>query len=271
MRLKKKTEMVEKRIKMEHMDMDYVVFGSGKENLIIVPGLSDSLTPVSQTGVMLYRQLKEFTSAFRIYIFSRKKDLPPGFSTRDMADDLYRALESLGLTHYSLLGLSQGGMIAQFFAIDHSHALKKTIIAVSLSKPTDTSQKTFNRWHMLSMQGEYTKLIIDTVRKSYPSGNCSWFRQIKAFLGTFGRSKSLNRFIIQSEACMNHNSHEELHRIKTPTLIIGGMKDEIVGHKAAAEMAEHIPGSVLKEYPYLGHDPLNHSEVIKDIYRFLIE
>jgi len=271
MGIKSKTDRVEKSIKINHMDMDYVVFGSGEENLIIIPGLDDSLTPVWQTSRMLYRQLKNFTSSFRIYVFARKKDLPPGFTTRDMADDLYQALESLGLTNYSLFGLSQGGMIAQYFAIDHSHALRKLIIAVSLSKPTDTSQKTFERWHRMSVQGDYTKLIVDTVRKSCPSGKCSWFRKVTSFFGAFGRSKSLNQFIIQSEACMNHHSHEELHRIKTPTLIIGGMKDEIVGHKAASEMAENIPDSVLKEYQYMGHDPLNHKEVIKDIYRFLNE
>ena len=69
---------------------------------------------------------------------------------------------------------------------------------------------------------------------------------------------------------MNHNSHEELHRIKTPTMIIGGMKDVIVGPRAAAEIAANIPNSILKEYENLGHDPLNHNDVIKDIYHFLI-
>ena len=262
--------MVEKSIKINDIDMNYVAFGNGKENLIIVPGLSDSLTPISQMGMTLYKQLKEFTSTFRIYVFARRKNLPPDFTTRNMADDLYPVLESLSLDNYSMLGLSQGGMIAQCFAINDPHSLKKLIIAVSLSKPNNTSKQVFERWHTLSVQGAYKKLIVDTVKKTCPSGSCKYFKYLVAFLKTLGKSKSLKGFIIQTEACMNHNSHEELHRIKTPTMIIGGMKDVIVGPRAAAEIAANIPNSILKEYENLGHDPLNHNDVIKDIYHFLI-
>jgi len=44
----------------------------------------------------------------------------------------------------------------------------------------------------------------------------------------------------------------------------------IVGPRAAAEIASKISNAILKEYGNLGHDPLNHKDVIKDIYHFLI-
>lgn len=54
-------------------------------------------------------------------------------------------------------------------------------------------------------------------------------------------------------ACLTHNSYDELDKIKCPTLIIGGMKDRIVTGRASVEIAEKIPGSRLFIYGELGH------------------
>lgn len=261
--------MEEKNIKIDSTNMGYVVFGKGKETLIIVPGLNESLIPIRKLATLLQKQLKDFTSRFRIFVFSRRENLPPGFSTRDMADDLYRTLSILEFESYSMLGLSQGGMISQYFAIDHSQSLKKLIIAVSLSKPNTTSKEVFENWHQLAIQGKYSALIRDTFKKTCPSGYCEWFKLLSNQLAFFGSPSSLTRFIIQLEACINHNSHLELERIKTPTMIIGGMKDVTVGKQAASLMVEKIPFAILKEYHSLGHDPLSHQAVLNDLYHFL--
>ena len=42
--------------------------------------------------------------------------MPEGYSIRDMADDQVRALKLLEIDQICLLGVSQGGMIAQYMA-----------------------------------------------------------------------------------------------------------------------------------------------------------
>lgn len=52
-----------------------------------------------------------------------------------------------------------------------------------------------------------------------------------------GRPESLDRFIIQAHACLNHNAYKELNRISCPTLVIGGDSDKVVGENTSEEMA----------------------------------
>ena len=50
---------------------------------------------------------------FTVYMFSRKNDMPEGYIIRDMADDNGLAMKGLGIEQTCVLGVSQGGMIAQ--------------------------------------------------------------------------------------------------------------------------------------------------------------
>lgn len=59
-----------------------------------------------------------------MYAFSRADELRPGVTTRDMANDLSEAMGLLGLDHACILGESQGGMIAQWLAIDHPECVE---------------------------------------------------------------------------------------------------------------------------------------------------
>ena len=48
-----------------------------------------------------------------------------------MADDQAAAMQILGIDKASVLGVSQGGMIAQYLAIDHPGMVEKLILAVT--------------------------------------------------------------------------------------------------------------------------------------------
>ncbi|MGN0250788.1 MAG: alpha/beta fold hydrolase [Oliverpabstia sp.] len=60
-----------------------------------------------------------YANDYKVFIFSRKNDLEEGYSTRDMARDQAEAMKMLGIKSANILGISQGGMIAQYLAIDY--------------------------------------------------------------------------------------------------------------------------------------------------------
>lgn len=54
-------------------------------------------------------------------------DIPENYSTRDMAEDQAKAMKALGIANANVMGVSQGGMIAQYLAIDHPELVRKLI------------------------------------------------------------------------------------------------------------------------------------------------
>ena len=99
--------------------MDYICFGTGKRILVMLPGLGDGLRTVKGTAVPLAFAYREFCKDFTVYAFSRKNELPEGYTTRDMAKDQAEAMGQLGIPKADILGVSMGGMIAQHLAIDY--------------------------------------------------------------------------------------------------------------------------------------------------------
>ena len=63
----------------------------------------------------------------------------------------------------------------------------------------------------------------------------------------------ISRFIIQANACTQHNTYNELDRIRCETLVIGGDSDKVVGKNSSEEIAEKIPTSKLVIFKGLGH------------------
>ena len=240
-------------VTLDGTDMDYISFGNGSDILIMLPGLGDGLTTVrgmAKTMAIVYRM---YAADYKVYLFSRKNHLTEGYSTRDMAKDQARAMEILGITKANILGISQGGMIAQYLAIDYPHLVEKLVLAVTLSKQNKNTQLVVENWISLAEQKNYKELIIDTAEKSYTGKYLKKYRLLYPVLGKIGKPKDFSRFLIQAASCIQHDAYQELEKIICPALIIGGDDDKIVGAASSVELAGKIKDSELHIYPGLGH------------------
>lgn len=234
-------------------DMNYVSFGNGEKILIMLPGLGDGLSTVKGKSFILATTYKIYARRYTVYIFSRKNHLPKTYSTRQMAKDQAEAMKALGISKASVLGISQGGMIAQYLAIDYPDLIEKLILAVTSPQASKTTQKVVGNWIDIAKKGNYKALMIDTAEKSYSEHYIKKYKILYPLLGKIGKPKSFDRFLIQANSCMQHNSYMELEKIICPTLIIGGGCDKIVGIDAASMLANKIKGSELFIYKDLGH------------------
>lgn len=248
-------------VRIDDTEMDYVTFGMGKENLVMIPGLGDGLTTVKGMAAIMAFTYKIFAKTYKVYIFSRKNNLGKEmqrssqsiYSTREMAKDLAFALNALGIHQTNILGISQGGMIAQYLAIDYPTLIDKLILAVTLSKQNETVQAVLNNWIRFANEGDYKALIIDTAEKSYSENYLKKYRCLYPLLCRIGKPKDFRRFIAQAQSCAEHNAYELLSHIVCPTLIIGGNCDKIVTADASVEIAKQIKNSELFLYEGLGH------------------
>ena len=233
--------------------MDYISFGDGNKNLIMLPGLGDGLTTVKGMALVFSVLYRIYAKEFTVYVFSRKNHLQEGYSTREMAKDHAEAMAVLGISKADILGVSQGGMIAQYLAIDYPDLVNKIVLAVTSATSNEIMKKVVGVWIEMAMQGNYKDLMIDTAEKSYSERYLKKYRRIYPFIGRIGKPKSFKRFLIQAASCISHNAYAELDKIVCPTLVIGGDCDKIVGTAAASAIAEKISQSELFIYNGLGH------------------
>lgn len=250
--------------------MNYVSFGHGDRALILLPGLSDGLATVKGKALLLAKPYTPFFDQYTVYMFSRKNDMPTGYSIRDMADDQAEAMDTLGIKRACIMGVSQGGMIAQYLAIDHVEIVEKLVLAVTAPRVNDTIRDCVKKWIDFAKQGKHKELIIDTAEKSYSPDYLKKYRKLYPIFGVIGKPLSYDRFLINANAILGFDAFNELNKITCPTLIVGGEIDKTVGVQASYEMKEQIAGSELYVYPGLGHATY---EEAKDfnlrVYKFL--
>ncbi|MBE6865511.1 MAG: alpha/beta hydrolase, partial [Ruminococcaceae bacterium] len=65
--------------------MDYIKFGKGEKNIIMIPGLGDGLKTVKGMALPMAVMYRQFAKDFTVWVFSRKQPLEPDANTRTMA------------------------------------------------------------------------------------------------------------------------------------------------------------------------------------------
>ena len=233
--------------------VDYVTFGTGNQPLVIIPGLGDGLQTVKGMAMPFSITYRILADRYKIYVFSRINELRQGYTTRDMAADVAEAMEVLTITSAYVMGISQGGMIAQWLAADFPERVQKLILAVTTAKPSQLARERIEHWQKLSQSGNYKHLMLDIAQHSYTQKSYQKWRLLYNVMGIFGRIKDKQRIDIQSVSCLKHDSLDFLEKINCPTLIIGAEKDDVLGVDGSLELHQHIKDSQLTILPECGH------------------
>jgi pimeloyl-ACP methyl ester carboxylesterase len=233
--------------------MDYIRFGSGPRTFILLPGLGDGLRTVKGTALPMAFMYRMFAKDFTVYAFSRRNDLPAGYTIRDMAQDQAEAMERLHIPQADMLGVSMGGMIAQQLAIDHPERVGKLVLAVTCARPNDILTASMDEWVSLARRNDPAAFMDSNLRRIYSADYYRKNKWMAPIVGRLTKPKSYDRFFIQAAACVTHDAYDDLHRIHVPTLVIGGEQDLALGGDASREIAARIPGAQLKMYAQWGH------------------
>jgi pimeloyl-ACP methyl ester carboxylesterase len=246
--------LTEGAVEIGDSEMNYVSFGRGDKPLVIIPGLSDGLKTVKGTGAILWFTYRFLAKDYRVSVFSRKNKLEPGYTTRGMATELAVAMDKLNISSAYVMGVSQGGMIAQWLAIDYPEKVERLAIVISISRQNETIKQVIASWTQMVREKRYDELAVDMMEKSHTDSYLKKVRPFYWLIKLLSKPQSQQRFLVQAESCRTHNAYGELSAIKCPTFVIGGGADKIVGGaEVQQEMADAIVNSKLHIYPDLGH------------------
>ena len=242
-----------KTLYFNEKSMDYVTFGKGKDPLVIIPGLGDGLQTVKGKAQLFSLSYRLLAKRYKIYVFSRINELRQGYTTRDMAADVAEAMETLNLDAAYVMGISQGGMIAQWLAVDFPERVQRLILAVTTAKPSQLAKERIEHWQKLSQSGNFKHLMLDIAQHSYTQKSYQKWRLLYNIMGRLGRIKDENRIAIPSQSCLTHDSLGVLKEIQCPTLILGALEDDVIGVKGSKELAKAISGCQLLILKHSSH------------------
>ena len=237
-------------------EFPYVRLGDGAENLAILPGITLDNAPPSRFAAWTYRLgFGRFARNYKVYVINRRRGMPPGYTTRDMASDYARVMESeLGPSH--VMGFSTGGEIAQYVALDHPEMVRSLALIVSASRLSEEGRRVCERWRNLTREGRWRELRADMASATVTGETNK--RLARAFMNVFGRfalgaPSDPSDFLITLKADLVHDTTGRLAEISAPTLIVGGSEDPFFSESLLRETAEGIPDAALRVYEGVGH------------------
>ena len=257
----------ESSLQLDNTSLDYAVFGEGTKPLVIIPGLT--LRDVKGAGWSLAYMYRIFAKDYRVYVFDKKKVITEECTIKNLADDLAHAMKQLEIQNAHIFGVSQGGMVAQYLALDYPELVDKVVLGVTLSRNNPTVEAVIANWVRLSEQNDFEGIVADMMEIMYSESYVKKYRWLFPILTKLSKPKDMTRFMTLAKACLTCDTYERLKNITCPVLVLGGKQDQIVTGEASAEIAEKL-NCELYMYEQYGHSAYEEAaDFNKRIFDFL--
>ncbi|MBQ5317299.1 MAG: alpha/beta fold hydrolase [Oscillospiraceae bacterium] len=246
-------------------EMYYARFGKGDKVLVMIPGLN--IVDMRSTASNLAFFYRRFAKDFTVYVFDRRAGRDEGADIRSMADDVSAAMTVLGLSDVYVLGVSQGGMIAQYLAVYHPELVKKLVLGVTAAKTNPVMTEGVREWISWAEKGDIEAVLTRTYERMYTDEQIKKYRRIIPVMMRFVRFMSPERFADHARAILSLDIYDRLDRIKCPVLVLGGEKDSMTTPDASREIADKL-GCECYIFPDEGHAAYLNDDFNKRVYEF---
>ena len=253
----------------------YARVGTGKKTLLFFIGGPGNGIPKGFGFSILISGLKSLLEEYTLYAVSRKSGLVEGTTSRMMSDDYAELIQQEFDGHVDLVvGISYGGMLAQYFAADHADLCDHIVIAMATHKATQEGIKIDQLYAELSSQGKDRQAGVAIMKALYPPGfmralmSAAMWLLAPSYLGQKSSTYSQD-VLIEAKVEETPTPEECLKRIKVPVLMLNGAEDSYFEPGSAHEMAAMIPNATLILYPGKGHEISSEKRFGKDILEFI--
>ncbi len=253
--------------------LPYFCLDGGQRKLVIFsPGPDFCRKPPSGLLLqMMSNMFKRLADDFTVYYVSRKPDLPSGYSMREMSEDYATMIKDEFERPVDIMGFSDGGPSAQYFAVDHPDLVHRLVLAETGYAMSEIGKEFNKQIGELARQGKWRTAASIIAAAMYPHGiKKLLFKSLMWLLGkrAFATPTDISAGLVELEAEITHDFRERLAEIKVPTLVIGGEEDP---YYPIRETAAGIPNAKLILYKGLGHDAILKPQFMEDVLVFLTE
>ncbi|MEM9660108.1 MAG: alpha/beta fold hydrolase, partial [Planctomycetota bacterium] len=215
-------------------------------------------------GAVWELHVDEWSKQFRCLFADNRgvglSDKPPGpYTSEMMAADYLGLMDHLGIEQAQVVGVSMGSIIAQQLLLKHPSRFSSAVLMCPWARCDRYATSVFE--HMKRIKArltpaefmEYIQLLIFTKPAWDDDQQYRGMVEARNLAAIDETPQPLHGLEAQAAACINHSVLDELHRIRCPTLVIGGADDIFTPRWMAEEIAERIPGAELHLYEGAGH------------------
>ena len=236
-------------VKAKDFEMDYVRFGNGSKNFVIIPGLS--VKSVMGSAAAIADAYGMFADGYTVWLFDRRKELPAVYPVKQMADDTAEAMKALGIRDAYIFGASQGGMIALEIAINYPELIKKAVLG-STAAHVDASGGNLGEWIKKAEAEDIDGLNRSFAEMVYSEGFYQQYKDLILAAGEGTTKEDLARFVILARGTEGFDCRASLSQIRCPVLVLGAGKDRVLGVEGSREIAAAL-GCEIFVYENYGH------------------
>lgn len=239
--------------------MEYLTWGAGPKTLLFLPGGPGSGVPQGMTARMARRWFDPFVEAgYTVWYVTRRRNMPPGHTVADMADDYAQAIsDELGGRVDLAVGESYGGMILQFLAARHGEALGHVAVVVAAAEVSEWGKQVDARIAAALAEGD--RVAVGTAFAEYvlPGDRSRWVRRVvgpwiaRSLLS--GKNYPPGDMLVEVEAEIAFDARPVLPDIAVPVVLLCGDSDRFFPQDLVEETVGLIADCTLVTYEGMGH------------------
>ena len=174
------------------------------------------------------------------------------FLITELASDIARVMDSLGIDRTHLVGASAGGIVSLRFAHDFPDRLHSLTLVASTPRLAQMgAEMDAGAWRsILEQQGTRAWLLADTDKRFGPDTP----REVVEWYADEG-AKTPASAVLALQACLlSEDLIPLLPAINVPTLILAASQDPITPLDIQRLMAERMPNATLEVFEGVGHN-----------------
>jgi len=246
-------------------EMYYSKFGKGIKELVMIPGLN--IVDMRGTANNLAYFYRKFAKDFTVYVFDRRKGRDPGCTLRSMAENVAAAMKTLNINQAYVLGVSQGGMIAQYLAAKHPELVKRLVLGVTAAKTNPLMISAVDDWLAMAENDDLQGVLTQSYDKMYTEKQMKLYQILLPLMMKFTKFMETERFADHARAIYTLDSFDILDKIKCPVLVLGAELDKITTAEGSREIAEKL-GCKVHIFPNEGHAAYLGKDFNRMVYEF---
>lgn len=241
------------RLKVNGISLNYEMDGEGPP-VVFINGLT-----MDVNGWFL--QVEAFSEKYRVLRYDCRgqgqSDKPDMEYSQEMhADDLKNLMDKLGIQKAHVVGISNGGMIAQHFTLMYPEKVGALVLADTCSHIDVLLNLLVQSWIKAAETGgselRYDVSLPVIFSEDFLKRNLDNIQLMREF----SINNNPPRAVINlANACLKHNVNDRISEIKAPTLIMIGEEDILIPLKYSKLLHEMIEGSRLVIMKNCGHVP----------------
>ncbi len=233
----------------------YAVKGHGPGILLVRP-VGGSMLSWSHFADALAKRLKVI--AFDARGTGGSSEAPMFVTTRELAREAIALLDHLALPKVHVFGLSLGGMVATWLAIDAPDRVERLVLASTLPRGLAISRAAVSKGLGLARAlartpaeteaSLVTQILSGSFRKGHPEAVAELQRLARK------RPATHRGLLTMLQAAARHDARARLHDIRAETMVLVGQRDPLITVSSQRKLLANIPHARFDVIDGAGHD-----------------